>query len=92
MTDYIKEAKEDILGDISQLSDGSWNCQTVIAKNSIAQAKALIAIAEQLRIANLLELSSDDDSYCTELASRRLFDDDNYTSDIAEALGIKEQK
>ena len=80
MTDYIKEAKANV---------HSYGIAGGHQDEAIGDA--LIAIAEQLRIANLLELSSDDDSYCTELASRKLFDDDNYTSDIAEALGIKEE-
>ena len=100
MTDYIKEAKEQLeeARDTSpqRISFGD----PLVHQYLDTIAKANIAIAEQLRIANLTALTSDSSETLWSPAMRRLVPNwpaskkDNtlpLAPDVAEALGIKEE-
>lgn len=101
MSNHIEEAKKAISGDIGRLSDGTWNFQSVRARNSVAQAESLIAAAEelhgimeQLRIGNLIAMRA----AWTPVEARHSEDMQDFyhvgnqiDAEIAKALGIKEE-
>lgn len=98
MTDHIKEAKNVC----ERLRDGTLPCNEVSELR--AQTHALIAIAEQLRIANLLasserftgtpmnQVQADSQEALTEFVHHEQDYYCRFKPDVAEALGIKEQK
>ena len=90
MSNHIEQAKEALKGVPDGILKGN-----VEGEIDLAKAKALIAIAEQLRIANLIGLNQE--ARVNSPAARSLYqvDDSQFGSmvkglqpDIAEALGI----
>ena len=86
MTNHIEQAKELL----SNVPDGAIY-HTIDAEIEMAKAKALVAIAEQLRIGNLIAL----DSVNSQNSSLFDYEDTQFgravigvKPDIAEALGI----
>ena len=93
---YIEEAKRHLTAAYDSESSAANHFERENAKTI-----ALIAIAEQLRISNLLKLCNIKDhseSELEEIAHKELFIDNvrhnfatGYRPDIAEALGLKEE-
>ena len=89
MTDYIKEAKACLEPDENGIVTSE--------RSEASRSLALTAIAEQLRIANLIALTQTDSetSNLFKAGYQGLFNSDarhqGFRSEILEALGIKEE-